>query len=100
MDELDGSGKRKLCLGWDTRLYLDTSSETMDDTISDIPSVELNMEQFEDHDADDGGSGDESGGKCHLNRGLPGFPQVLSRWSSPGEPRLLEKFGLCIDDNV
>ena len=51
----------------------------MDDTISDIPSVELNMEQFEDHDADDGGSGDESGGTCHLNRGLPGFPQVLSR---------------------
>lgn len=38
----------------------------MDDTISDIPSVELNMEQFEDADADDGGSGDESGGECHL----------------------------------
>ena len=36
----------------------------MDDTISEIPSVELNMEQFEDHDADDGGSGDESGGEC------------------------------------
>lgn len=49
----------------------------MDDTISDIPSVELNMEQFEDLDVDDGGSGDESGGKCHLM-----------------------KFGLCIDDNV
>ena len=38
----------------------------MDDTISEIPSVELNMEQFEDHDADDGGSGDDSGGESHL----------------------------------
>ena len=38
----------------------------MDDTISEIPSVELNMEQFEDHDADDGGSGDDSGGESQL----------------------------------
>ena len=38
----------------------------MDDTISEIPSVELNMEQFEDHDADDGGSGDDSGGESYL----------------------------------
>ena len=47
----------------------------MDDTISDIPSVELNMEQYEDHDADDGGSGDESGGKCYLTAVNQGFLQ-------------------------
>ena len=67
----------------------------MDDTISDIPSVELNMEQYEDHDADDGGSGDESGGKCHLTAVNQGFLKFYQ-----GEPRLLENFGLCIDDNV
>ena len=46
----------------------------MDDTISEIPSVELNMEQFEDHDADDGGSGDDSGGELHLTADNQVYP--------------------------
>ena len=46
----------------------------MDDTISEIPSVELNMEQFEDHDADDGGSGDDSGGEFHLTADNQVYP--------------------------